>query len=242
MTGPVAEQNPFAAPEDFAYDSVRRHFRDGEALTFDERYRYAQLPLVAPEHPLSLHRSPDGAYSNGSYQDARVSVVARVAVSPSLGEQAALTSFGPKIDHAMTERRRDRLHVTIAGGLDRGPAELAQALEGTAAFSMRLYGPLVGQFNSGRLYLPAVPTRTARGDAFRDLQRRLGVRVSDFFACGLLHFRDELTPSETIDLERFLQSWRREIVTETRVDELWVMFTHDDLGLDSAFGHRIALG
>ncbi|GLY31315.1 hypothetical protein Kisp02_46800 [Kineosporia sp. NBRC 101731] len=220
---------------------MRRHFRDGEALTFDERYRYAQLPLIEPGHPLALRRSPDDAYLNGSYRDARISVVARLTVNPSLGEQATLTSFGHKIDHAMTERRKDLLHVTIAGGLDRGPAELAQALEGTAAFSMRLYGPLVGQFNSGRLYLPAVPTRTARGDAFRDLRGRLGVCVGDFFACGLLHFRDELTPSETMDLECFLQVWQREIVAENRVDELWVMSTHDDLGIDSAFVSRVEL-
>lgn len=147
-------------------------------MTFDTRYRYAQLPLIAPEHPAVLRESPDGAYVNGSYAEAKVSVVARVT-----GDLSALTaavqqtSFGHKIDHALTDRRKDLLHVTIAGGLQ-SRTDLKQALEGVRSFEMRLYGPIVGQFNTGRLYLPA----ESADNAFHSIQQRLNVPRTDFFA------------------------------------------------------------
>jgi hypothetical protein len=240
----------FASPDNFAYDSARYHFKEGEKLSFDERYRYAQLPLIAPRHPAVLINSPDGEYVSGSYANPRYSLVARVPDldTSSLGAlttAAEKSPFGHKLDHKMTDRRRDLLHVTIAGGLERSFAgrlsNVAGALEGFGGFSMRLFGPLIGQFNTGRMYLPAVPTQGTDTDAFREIQRSLGLIPTNFFACGFLHFQEELTPSETQAVQEFLQAWSKEIVLECRVDKLWVMSTHDDLALSSNFEFAIEL-
>jgi hypothetical protein len=228
-----------------SWDVVRSTFRPGEALTFDERYRYAQLPLIDADHPLALAASPDGVYRGGRYTEARLAVVVpvpieRLFVDPIfLSYEADLASapFAPKLARGIELRRAHRLHATLssidadAGFLD----GLRTSVGAFTPFRVRLSGPVIGGFNRGRCYLPAI------ADAFAPIQRAVGGRPAPLVGVGLHHFRDELDAAETAALAAFLERWRDVTLFEWTVTELAITSTNDDLVLSGRTLARIPL-
>src|SRR4051794_6466037 len=214
----------------FAYDSHRFDFAANECLRFDEKYRMAQLPLVVTDHPLIIDTKLGLDYDGGRYDEARRSLVVPVsavdlAASPRYSSFICgldSTLFNAKISHAMARRREDRLHVTVAGGL--AEEEVSRCAEVVEAFMhrhgglrLRVMGPYVGRQNSGRMYLPVIPQEIQGEQAFGMLQSLLGLPRTNFYAIGLFNFVDELTPDETRELQRFIQTWKDEVLLELHV-------------------------
>jgi hypothetical protein len=234
----------------FAYDTSRWLYAEGEALGFDENYRLAQLPLVAPGHPLSVEQTPGADYLNGRYERERLSLVAPIRWETltsgraygGFAEDLAASSVQPKLSGEITERRRDRLHATVAGGLREG--DLARTIEVAGRFleehgpvRVRVLGPFVGRKNTGRIYLPVIPEMIGGEQAFGLLQARLGLPVSNFYAVGLLNLAEELNPAETRELSGLIGKWQNTVLLETRLPRLEILGTHDDLVLS---GRRVA--
>ncbi|MGG7451630.1 hypothetical protein ACQ3HE_12095 [Plantibacter auratus] len=228
-----------------SWDVVRSTFRPGEALTFDERYRYAQLPLIDADHPLALAASPDGVYRGGRYAEARLAVVIpvpveRLFVDPIfLSYEADLASapFAPKLARGIELRRAHRLHATLSSiDADSGFLDALRTSVGAfTPFRVRLAGPVIGGFNRGRCYLPAT------ADAFASIQRSVGGRPAPLVGVGLHHFRDELDAGETAALAAFLERWRDVTLFEWTVTELAITSTNDDLVLSGRTLARIPL-
>lgn len=228
-----------------SWDVVRSTFEPGEALTFDERYRYAQLPLIDADHPLALAASPDGVYRGGRYAEARLAVVVpvpveRLFVDPIfLSYEADLASapFAPKLARGIELRRAHRLHATLSSiDADSGFLDALRTSVGAfTPFRVRLAGPVIGGFNRGRCYLPAT------ADAFASIQRAVGGRPAPLVGVGLHHFRDELDAGETAALAAFLERWRDVTLFEWTVTELAITSTNDDLVLSGRTLARIPL-
>lgn len=228
-----------------AWDGVRSTFAPGEALTFDERYRYAQLPLIDASHPLALATSPDGTYQAGRYTEARVAVVVpvpieRLFVDPIfLSYEADLASapFAPKLARGIELRRAHRLHAPLASvdASDQLLDRLRTTVGGFEPFRARLAGPVIGGFNRGRCYLPAC------AESFAPIQEAVGGRAAPLIGVGLHHFRDELDADETAALAAFLERWQHVTLFEWTVTELSVTSTNDDLVLSGRTLARIPL-
>lgn len=252
VSGPEAHARAETATEPsgpgepvMAWDGVRSTFGPGDALTFDEQYRYAQLPLIDAQHPLSLATSPDGVYSAGRYVEPRLAVVVpvpveRLFVDPIfLSYEADLASapFASKLARGIELRRAHRLHATLAS-VDASD-DLLERLRGSIGafepFRARLAGPVIGGFNRGRCYLPAC------AEAFAPIQEAVAGRAVPLVGVGLHHFRDELDAEETAALAAFLQRWQHVTLFEWTVTELAVTSTHDDLVLSGRTLARLPL-
>jgi hypothetical protein len=229
---------------EFRYDESRLNLAQTSSLTFDQNYRLAQLPLVAPGHPLAIDHLPGQDYQQGVYEQARHSLVAPVTASDleSSGRYVefiravASSSFGGKISDEVTKARSDRLHATIAGGLRgkdifRHAEDVKKFFRERGAFNVRVLGPFIGSKNCGRIYLPVVPEKVLGEQVFGLLQKLLGLPVSGFYAIGLLNFTDELTYAQTRDLQQVVEKWKQEVLAEVRVSRLQILATNDDLVL-----------
>lgn len=199
----------------------------------DETYRLAQLPLVAPDHPDVLPSIPGADYRHGRYPTPRRSLVIRVPFEPIAAhpffQDLREGSIGRKIAWEMFERRRERLHVTVAMLQDRTvPAT-------SATFRLRVGGPLIGARNRGRLYAACYPERADGDDPLATLQRGCGMAPTGLYLLGIVNLVDHLTVDETASLSQVLR--RHELATMAIIDvvDLAILRTHDDLALDATF-------
>src|SRR4051812_19998335 len=111
--------------EMMAYRSARKIFQLGERVVFDEGYRLAHLPLVNAGHPAVVSEVGGRDYRNGIYEKTRCALVMPVSADAFLESDEAqalelamkAASFALKIAWEMGERRRLRLHATLAGGV-----------------------------------------------------------------------------------------------------------------------------
>lgn len=251
MTGALL----FATDDMLAYQRSRRRFSAGEPLLFDEPYRYAHLPLLAPDHPLAIH-APEGLdYRAGRYDATRYSLVVPV---PQSGLEASQTfqavdsalrqaSFGAKFRFDVCEKRAPLQHITIAGGFQAADIPLIEEklkvwLRGAGAFHYRLKGPFVGAKNFGRMYLPAYPSMLADQQAFGLLQGAMGGRPTGFYGLGYYLLDEELSVEETAELQTITDRFTDQTMLEMPVKEVWVLATNDDLALSGRVMSRIACG
>jgi hypothetical protein len=242
----------YAGDEELAYARLRWRHTPGTPFRFDEAYRVAHLPLVAPEHAAAIHAAPGRHYRSGRYDEARYSLVvpidaAALAASTTLQDverDLARRSFAAKIAWALLPRRASKLHVTLAGNLE--PAALARhadsvrrALAEPLPLRYRLGGPFCGEKNHGRIYFTAHPERVDGGDAFARLQASVGAATTGLYVLGYYNLLDELTPPEAAELGDFLERWRDASVAELEATSLVILAHHDDLALDSHAAARI---
>lgn len=238
-----------------AYNASRRSLAPGEALTFDEAYRLAHLPLVAPGHPGVIESADGKDYRNGRYETPRYSLVVPIDAGALTASQAfrafetELRSlpFSGKIAWQIGRERASRLHATIVGGL--AEADLARCVQAAADalaaigdVSLRIGGPFLGRFNTGRIYLPVYPSLSGGEDAFGLVQQACGARQTRFYVVGLYHFAEELTVADTADLAGLVERWRRVTLAELPVTSLAVMATNDDLALSGRIMTTIPVG
>ena len=227
-----------------AFDASRRVFGPGETLTFDDAYRLAHLPLVAPGHAEIIAGKDGTDYRNGRYDTPRHSLVVPIDAQ-ALGRSETFQafeaelrsfSFSDKIAWQLGRERAGKLHATIVGGLSepdiaRCVQAVTVALAPLGALALRLGGPFLGRINTGRIYLPVYPCCHHDEDVFGLVQQACGARQTRFHVVGLYHFAAALTAAETTDLAGLAERWRRRVLAELPVTSLAVMATNDDLAL-----------
>lgn len=236
----------YISDKDLKYDTYRYTFRSAECLKFDENYRLAQLPLVAPDHQLSIHRREGFDYEGGRYEVPRYSLVVPVSVadlqrSPAFAamiKDMAESSFSTKVAWNICAARAEKLHFTLAAGFSPDELEDVAARSHSAfaqigSFHVKLRGPYIGNKNTGRIYLPAYPQVIGEDDPLGLLQDAISRPRSKFYAMGYFNLLDELSPDETDELASLIASWANVALAEIRVDELALLETHDDLVLAS---------
>lgn len=238
-----------------AYDASRRILGPGEALTFDDAYRLAHLPLVAPGHPEIIAGKDGTDYRYGRYDTPRHSLVVPVDAEAlgRAGEFQAFEaelrsfSFSDKIAWQLGRERAGKLHATIVGGLSE--PDIARCVEAAAAtlaplgaLSLRIGGAFLGRINTGRIYLPVYPCCHDGEDVFGLVQQACGARLSCFYVVGMYHFTAALTVAETADLAELVERWQRVFLAELPVTSLAVMATNDDLALSGQVVATIPVG
>ena|GEM_PF-492687 len=232
----------FAAPPS---DEMWYDFGSVRSLDFDERYRFAQLPLLAPNHPLAINTPADEDYECGRYATPKYSLALPIPHSElerSNAYQALLRdiqsrAFSPKIDHELVARRRDRLHVTIVGKIDPGAiaetVRIASDILTREVTGFRMLGPFIGTFNTGRIYFPLLAQTTPRGCWLDRIHRAFGHDPASFHGMGYFNFVDELDENESRDLADFIGTWKHVTMFEGVARRLQIMATNDDLALSA---------
>jgi hypothetical protein len=143
----------------------------------------------------------------------------------------------------MGERRRLRLHATLAGvpetDLDRCVAVVQDLLDQIGPISVCLKGPFLGTRNTGRIYFPVYPQKVGGEDAFALVLKRLGVSPAKLYLVGYYHLREELDPPETSELAGLIDQWRDRVVVRTTIPFLELYATNDDLALSARVHAKI---
>jgi hypothetical protein len=240
--------------EMMAYRSARKMYRPGDRVVFDEGYRLAHLPLVNAGHPAVISEAGGRDYRNGIYEKTRYALVVPISGeaflasddAQSLEREMKSASFAPKIAWEIGERRRLRLHATLAGvqesDLDRHVAVVQALLNQIGPISVRLKGPFQGTWNTGRIYFPVYPQKMRGEDPFALLQKAIGLAPTNIYLVGYYHMSDELDPVETGELVRLLDRWRDRIVVTTTISGLELYATNDDLALSARVHAKISAG
>ena len=236
-----------------AYRASRKKFQPGERIVFDEPYRLAHLPLVNPEHPAVISKLEGRDYLNGRYEKARHALVIPIAAEVFQQSEAFQTldhamrsaRFAPKIAWGLCERRRSRLHATLASGfveadLDRVVASVQQALDRTGQISVCLKGPFIGDRNFGRIYFPVYPQQIDGQDALALVQESIGIAPTRLYVVGYYHMRSELDARETAELAEMIDQWRDRVIFTTTIAALEIYATNDDLALSARINARIS--
>jgi hypothetical protein len=225
----------------------------GDGLTFDARYRCAQLPLFAPEHPLALNQDPDGRYRDGR-RSVSHSLVIRVdghalAESASLQEllrEMQSSPLGDKIAWDMEARRRDVLHATICGVIPHTPPEPIPEkergdLSRIRSFRFRVQGLFTGSFNTGRIYLCLYPELRGGEPATDAVGKAMGAGANRLLVCGYLNLLEELDAAEASLLDEYCRKSAAVIFDTQDCVALSVFESFDDLVLDSREVDRVEL-
>lgn len=243
----------YRGDEMMAYRSSRRIFQPGESTVFDEAYRLAHLPLVNAGHPAVIREVAGRDYRNGTYEKTRYALVMPISAEIFLRSdevqalEAAMksASFAPKMAWELCERRRSRLHATLAGGiqeadLDRVVACVQELLDQIGPISVCLKGPFLGTRNTGRIYFPVYPQKVGCEDAFALVQERMGLSPTKLYLVGYYHLREELNPKETSELAELMDRWRERVLAETTIPFLEIFAVNDDLALSARVHARIS--
>lgn len=145
----------------------------------------------------------------------------------------------------MLERRRGRLHATIAGSLT--PDELASLHDAdlpaeAGPIAVELRGLFSGRINRGRLYLKAYPEQRAGENLFARLQHRLGRAATDLYPVGLYNLAEELDPGEAEALHGLVMEWWNRPLLRFTATRLALLRTTDDLALEAERVDEVRLG
>lgn len=253
MSGPVRGGPRYCDELSLAYAGSRWRPEPGAGLSFDESYRVAHLPLVAPEHPRALAAVPHLDYERGRYAAARHSLIVPVdagalgssAVFQTLERELRHSSCGAKVAWSMLERRASKLHVTLAGGLQKEDVlerarAVARLLDSMAPVRYRVGGPFCGTKNRGRIYFAIYPELVDGEDSFARLQDAAGVARTYRYLLGYYNLAAELEPSEAAELGAWLDRHRGITCAELAIERLSFISTHDDLALDSCASCDVA--
>ena len=228
------------------YETSRRRFSAADSLDFDESYRLAHLPLVAPNHPSVITEVPGKDYFNGRYTKARYSVVtpvtwrslARSRAFQQLESELRASPYSGKINWAICSERADKLHATIINGLSEDEIEncsaaISSTIMRLGSLSLRLGGPFLGVRNTGRIYFPVYPQRLGAQDPFALLQEACGARQTHFYVVGYYHLIDKLDETETQHLRELEQRWRTRVIAQLQIKSFDIQATNDDLALSA---------
>ncbi len=245
----------FCPDEALAYRRSLTPFAPGEGLDFDEAYRLAHLPLVAPDHPGVIPWREDRYYRDGRHPRV-VSLVlpvphADLAAAPAYAElDRALHAapFAGKIAWDVAARRRERLHATLCGSLATGPEavpvlapEQRAALAALGPVTVELRGPFSGTVNLGRLYLRVYPECRDGADVLAAVQRIMGRPATGLYLVGLHALTDDLDPAEAAWLADLIESWWDRPILRLTLDVLWLLWATDDQVLDGGVLERVPL-
>ena len=205
-----------------------------------------------PRHPRVIAEKSGAAHAMGRHPTA-YSIVLPVPAdaleaSPAfraLQAELSAAPFGPKIAWHMLDRRRERLHATLCGGLGSEPpaisAQARAALASLGPVAVELRGPFSGSLNHGWLYLRACPERRAGVNLFHAVQQAFGHPVTDLYVVGIWNLTDDLDAAETSALAAFVARWWPRVVLRFEARDLWPLGARDDLVLDGEVVARLPL-
>jgi hypothetical protein len=244
----------FVPDAELDYDRFATRLLPGADLVMDEAYRRAHLPLVAPHNPKVIREDAERGYRMGRHETIWSLVIPVDWLA--LDASAAFRSMhreietGPlreRIDWASFERRRDRLHATIASNMSRGaPPEISRewrmAFRSQPPFRVALCGVFSGNINLGRLYLKLYPEKRNGGNAIHALQLALGRPLTSLYVVGLYNLNDDLDAQQTAWLAAFIAQHQRQDWLEYKVSHVQVLGARDDLALDSELAEEIRFG
>lgn len=243
----------FCDDNQLAYEEYRTEFVEDCGLVFDDAYRLAHLPLVAPDHPLVIPSKPGSNYLRGVH-DWVYSIALPISINELRSSKAFLTlldelrasSFANKISWDTFSQRQDKLHATVCGGLSTGQAphiERAtyQQLSKLGPVSIRVRGLFSGNINIGRLYLKVYPELRDGRNILHTIQTLFGSPITNLHLVGLFNFVEELNTSETQDLHSMLVHWWDVDIMIAPLDNLWLLKSKDDLVLNGGVEKLISL-
>ncbi len=253
--GATSQTNPvrFCDDTELGYQRSRTPFAAGDALTLDEPYRLAHLPLVAPAHPGVIARQEGRFYEWGRHPAVFSLVLpideAQLAASAPfarLDSQMRRAPFARKIAWDIVPRRADRLHATLCGTLSTGEApvidpSVVEALSHVGPFQVELRGVFSGNVNRGRLYLRAYPERRGGTNPIHAIQAAFGRQPGDLYLVGLYNLIDDLDLAETAALAALIARWWDEPLLRFEATALWVLGACDDLVLDAQVAQVLPL-
>lgn len=243
----------FVDGRDLGYARALTIPADGARYLFDESYRRAHLPLVAPDHSLVIAQDQARGYRMGVHG---IIYSAVLPVSADALDESPMfrrleadlrnASFAKKIAWDIVAQRKPVLHATVCGTLssDAPPilgSAVREQLRGTGSFSAELRGLFSGNLNIGRLYLPLYPEMRQGRNMVHAVQQALGRPPGDMYLAGIYNFTDELTVEETSVLQRLLRQWQDKPLLRFSCDEIWILGGRDDLVLDHDIYEKIAL-
>jgi hypothetical protein len=243
----------------FCDDSVLDYLRHktqlprGARLEFDEAYRLAHLPLVAPDHPLVIPAKPGSGYAMGQHDPVYslgIPVLADqlFASGPFMELQAVLKSsrFSKKISWDGFDLRKHKLHATVCGALSSNnpPTIDQQTFERLAEIGpvhAEMRGIFSGNVNVGRLYLRLYPELRNGQNMCHEIQRICGRKTTNLYVVGIFNLIDELDLQETSALRKLIDHWWDRPLTRLSLDHLWLLKSQDDLVLNGSVAKTIPL-
>jgi hypothetical protein len=240
----------FCTDDALAYQRSRTRFEPGHGMALDDAYRVAHLPLVAPGHPRAI--AAKAPYAMGRHPTA-YSVVLPISAdaleaSPSyqaLAEELRTARFAHKVAWRVLDRRRERLHATLCGGLGAKPPVIdpaaREALARLGPVMAEVRGLFSGDVNRGRLYLRVYPEQRAGMNLLHAVQRALGRPTTDLYVVGVWNLIDDLDPPEAAALATLIERWWSRVLLRLEATELWLLGARDDLALDAEVSARLSL-
>jgi len=244
----------FCDDSQLSYVKFQTKFIKGQGLIFDDTYRLAHLPLVAPDHPRVIETKAGTSYNRGVH-DSVYSVVIPIdaekllssEVFTELCSELKATKFADKLSWDTFSLRKNKLHATICGAISTGHAPafktpVYRKLQTLGPVSVSIRGLFSGNINIGRLYLKVYPELRGGENMCHVIQGIFGSPLTDLYVVGLFNFVDELAPDETHELELLLDRWRDTEFFPLHLDKLWLLGSRDDLVLDGGVEKIISLG
>ncbi|MGL4322737.1 MAG: hypothetical protein ACRCTD_01755 [Beijerinckiaceae bacterium] len=243
----------FVADAALDYHRYRTSLPAGTQLQFDDSYRRAHLPLIAPDHPQVIAEDATRGYAMGVHRMIYSAVLPVPAdaleTSPHFRALAAAlraAPFAAKIAWDIVTARREKLHATVCGTLsvDSPPVisdGVRDALRAHGPFTVELRGLFSGNVNLGRLYFQLYPQARNGINVIHGVQQALGRTPTHLYLVGMYNFNDELTVAETAALQALLAQWQDQPLLRYVCDEIWILGSRDDLVLDSDIAELICL-
>ncbi|MGX1760051.1 hypothetical protein ACWIG5_24595 [Streptomyces lydicus] len=232
LLDPLTALSRQAAAYDWAAD---------RALTLDQRYRERQLPLL---HDRA--RAPLGPETGAAeyWPPIRSAVIPldshRLAADPGITaflDDLRRSDVAPLIWWPGLALRADRMHATLAGGLEETPEFHAHSIP---HIEVIVRGPWIGRFNTGRIYLPVQAADAESATTLARLRTRTGAPHRPLLA-GCLQLTDDVTGTAYRQLRDLVTTHQSRIAVRLPLTELWLMDTMDDLVLRSHLTTRIPL-
>ncbi|MER0480009.1 hypothetical protein ABR737_16960 [Streptomyces sp. Edi2] len=211
------------------------------ALTLDQRYRERQLPLLHDRARAPLAPETGTAEYWPPIRSAVIPIDSRrLAADPGITaflDDLRRSDVAPLIWWPGLALRADRMHATLAGGLEGSPELLAHP---APPIEVIVRGPWIGRFNTGRIYLPVQAADAESATALSQLRTRTGAPHRPLLA-GYLQLTDDVTGTTYRQLHDLVTTHRSRIAVRLPLTELWLMDTMDDLVLRSHLTTRIPL-
>ncbi|TDD62653.1 hypothetical protein E1263_02750 [Kribbella antibiotica] len=189
---------------------------DHDALLLDDRYRTRHLPLLTDRFRAPLGPDP----GPGEYWPPARSLVVPLPdprPEPFLSALAA-SSLANLVWWRGLDLRADRVHATLVHASDQ-PRTL------DAPIDLIVRGPWIGQFNTGRIYLPVEPADEAAA-----------LVVQQPLLAGYLQLTADVTGIAYTELRDLIATYQP-LRLPVRVTHLRVLETMDDLALRSRILH-----
>lgn len=190
-----------------------------DSLRLDERYRTRHLPLLTdrPRGPLGPDPGP------GEFWPPAHSLVVPLPDPRPEPFLSALADSGlaELVWWRGLELRADRVHATLVHGSDE-PRNLDTPID------LVVRGPWIGQFNTGRIYLPVEPA---------DERAALALAVERPLLAGYLQLTADVTGNAYAELRDIVATFQP-VRMPVQVAHFHVLETMDDLALRSRIVHR----